>query len=186
MITYQATPDFYRDYIAHYGIKGMRWGVRRYQDKNGNLTEKGRKHYSSMDPERLRKKLQKQVRKAKKKSSGWSNQWEDKRPIGEESRKAIEKRNNDREKYINSKEWKKYIKKLENAGDDWDKVKTPKKYDSFGTWTKIGPNGMEESRSYSKSYGKKITEGYLKDLGYSKKDSEYLAELLNKRNKNLH
>lgn len=31
------------DYLAHYGIKGMKWGVRRYQNKDGSLTAKGKK-----------------------------------------------------------------------------------------------------------------------------------------------
>ena len=31
--------------IFHYGVKGMKWGVRRYQDKNGRLTAEGREHY---------------------------------------------------------------------------------------------------------------------------------------------
>lgn len=32
-------------YIAHHGIKGMRWGVRRYQNADGSLTPEGRKRY---------------------------------------------------------------------------------------------------------------------------------------------
>lgn len=32
-------------YIAHHGIKGMRWGVRRYQNQDGSLTPEGRLHY---------------------------------------------------------------------------------------------------------------------------------------------
>lgn len=30
--------------IAHHGIKGQKWGVRRFQDKNGRLTAEGKKH----------------------------------------------------------------------------------------------------------------------------------------------
>lgn len=33
------------DYLAHHGIKGQKWGVRRFQNSDGSLTEKGRKHY---------------------------------------------------------------------------------------------------------------------------------------------
>lgn len=31
--------------LYHWGIKGMRWGVRRYQNKDGSLTPAGRKRY---------------------------------------------------------------------------------------------------------------------------------------------
>jgi len=33
----------YPDYLAHYGIKGMKWGVRRFQNKNGSYTAAGLK-----------------------------------------------------------------------------------------------------------------------------------------------
>ena len=33
--------------LAHWGIKGMRWGVRRYQNKDGTLTPAGKKRYES-------------------------------------------------------------------------------------------------------------------------------------------
>lgn len=32
--------------IIHAGIKGMKWGIRRYQNKDGSLTPAGRKRYS--------------------------------------------------------------------------------------------------------------------------------------------
>lgn len=32
--------------LNHWGIKGMKWGVRRYQNKDGGLTPAGRKRYS--------------------------------------------------------------------------------------------------------------------------------------------
>lgn len=31
------------EYICHHGIKGQRWGIRRYQNEDGSLTELGRK-----------------------------------------------------------------------------------------------------------------------------------------------
>lgn len=33
----------YDEYLAHWGIKGMKWGVRRYQNKDGSLTAEGQK-----------------------------------------------------------------------------------------------------------------------------------------------
>lgn len=33
----------YRDELYHHGIKGQKWGVRRYQNEDGSLTEAGKK-----------------------------------------------------------------------------------------------------------------------------------------------
>lgn len=34
------------DSISHHGIKGMKWGVRRFQNPDGSLTFEGKKRYS--------------------------------------------------------------------------------------------------------------------------------------------
>lgn len=33
------------DYLAHYGVKGQKHGVRQYQNADGSLTPEGREHY---------------------------------------------------------------------------------------------------------------------------------------------
>ena len=49
------------DELKHYGIKGMKWGVRRFQNTDGSLTADGRKRYGSEDL----KSMQKQVNQGK-------------------------------------------------------------------------------------------------------------------------
>lgn len=43
------------DYIAHHGIKGQRWGIRRYQNPDGTLTDAGRRRQAKEYQTTLRK-----------------------------------------------------------------------------------------------------------------------------------
>lgn len=58
--------------LMHHGIHGMRWGVRRYQNKDGSLTAAGRKRINQLDSEYQRltgKKLSKSSADVKKTES---------------------------------------------------------------------------------------------------------------------
>lgn len=38
--------NYGNDYLIHYGVKNMKWGVRRYQNEDGSLTQLGKERYS--------------------------------------------------------------------------------------------------------------------------------------------
>lgn len=51
------------DELMHFGVKGMKWGVRRYQNEDGSLTPAGRKRYGSKENFEYHQKLKRAKRK---------------------------------------------------------------------------------------------------------------------------
>lgn len=41
------------EYLEHHGIKGQKWGIRRFQNENGSLTSAGRKRYNVGKPKTI-------------------------------------------------------------------------------------------------------------------------------------
>mgnify|MGYP004453393347 FL=1 len=71
------------DTLAHYGVLGMKWGVRRYQNTNGTLTSAGKKRYSRSDARQIkkneklaiktRKQQAKEIKKSRKNDARYSS-----------------------------------------------------------------------------------------------------------------
>lgn len=60
-----AFADDGQPYIAHYGVQGMKWGIRRYQNPDGTLTDAGVKRYGKHGAEYLHaKQVKKEANKA--------------------------------------------------------------------------------------------------------------------------
>lgn len=62
--------------LMHWGIKGMKWGVRRYQNRDGSLTPAGRKRY---DKEMAKLKEEEKIAKNKLRTQAKINKLEEKR-----------------------------------------------------------------------------------------------------------
>ena len=41
--------------LTHHGILGQKWGIRRYQNEDGSLTDAGKKRYGPSEVQRLEK-----------------------------------------------------------------------------------------------------------------------------------
>lgn len=46
---------YFTNELYHHGIKGMRWGVRRYRNEDGTLTEAGKKRYQKENFKKIAK-----------------------------------------------------------------------------------------------------------------------------------
>lgn len=49
------------EYLAHFGIKGQKWGIRRFQNEDGTLTEEGKDRYLNKDGTKNYKKINKEA-----------------------------------------------------------------------------------------------------------------------------
>lgn len=127
------------NYIKHHGIKGQKWGVRRFQNKDGSLTAKGKKRYNDDEYDEERERLEqetaarrgvKYVRKTKKEREAEDAENEKQFNARLEKDTAAQKRTEDRMKEVDKKLQAKYDL---SSMEDLDKYY--KEYDE--EWFKI-------------------------------------------------
>lgn len=66
-MSYYIAMDRYGNYdLAHHGILGQKWGIRRFQNKDGSLTAAGKKRYQMTIEKKIEKRHAKVVKELKK------------------------------------------------------------------------------------------------------------------------
>ena len=75
------------DYLAHYGIKGQKWGVRNYQNEDGTLTLAGKAHYLHRDMQY--KKKAKNLEKLARNTSGLDHHEQVRQEQSEKAKKDL-------------------------------------------------------------------------------------------------
>ena len=156
--------------LYHFGVKGMKWGVRRYQNKDGSLTKAGRKKMAKLDKEYS--KLTGQKRNTENSNT---------RSLLTKKKKLSEMTDDEIREQINRITLEKqYTNLLKNP----DSIKKQSKGHDF--IKKIGsevvmPAAMELGRQGLRSAGVKVGNDFIKK--HTKSDEEFNALKLYTNNK---
>lgn len=167
-------------YIAHHGILGMKWGVRRYQNSDGTLTPEGRKRYGE--------KLGKEIYKIDKKYPGSDRQstWQayDRFDDAIRRNKAIKDFNNQNQNYKSMQDTHKEIKRIATDISNQVNQELEKKYGNFSTLSSAEQGNyireglhMSYERAHKSSQLLKLENDYKKySKAYESDSREFLKE----------
>lgn len=128
--------------LQHHGIKGQKWGVRRFQKSDGSLTNEGRRRYSSDDFKDAKKKIDKGkevvdgATKAKKKAVEKQHEQKIKKDLSEMSDQELR----DIVNRLNMEE--RYTQVMKSRGLEQGKSRVDKILDYAGTALTIGSSAL--------------------------------------------
>lgn len=150
------TTYIYKDELYHHGIKGQRWGVRRYQNSDGSLTPEGQKRYGTAfeNPKTSRAEYKKQIKEAKSNRLSRDRKIQDDYDRGERS---IEK-NYKRYQNLSDEDYRREERLDLNAQSKWKQSKNKYKEDVARAKDLRRGINREELNKNIKDYSKTFNE----------------------------
>lgn len=140
--------------LYHYGVLGMRWGVRRYQKKDGTLTNVGKRKYSK---EMQKLKTEERTIKNRKKTQAQLDKLEAKRKSVEELKKSSEKSSSK----AHNKQKENSVKSLSDAElrDKVNRLQLEKQYSD------LSPKQVSMGKAFVQKVAKEVVAPVAIDLG---------------------
>lgn len=143
--------------LYHFGVRGMRWGVRRYRNKDGSLTPEGERRILS-SKKNLRKAFKESFR-AHMTSQGRSGDvYHGMRTTGKHY-DEVEKQYRNARKTLDAYVSKQYKIIDSKYGDDYDKWERAERKILSDPWFK------EESSRIANQYAREFNRAKLRDIG---------------------
>lgn len=176
-----ASPD---SELQHHGTKGMKWGVRNYQNKDGSLTAAGRKRYGDYDGppkkkvsrkvQRQRKKALEKAREAKAAKKQAEKDAEEQKMKVEEQRKKLLNSNDAKEIYAN-----RHLLTTAELNDRLNRISTEQRLSQLAEGTKKSAMervdtalkwGRKANEIYEFATGSKAGKDLMKAIGIGDKE----------------
>ena len=181
------------NYLEHAGVKGMRWGIRRYQNKDGTLTPAGKKRYAR-ELEKVKK--EQKVLRNKQRTQAKIDKLEQMKKDVKDGNEALSPKKTKLKlpktskkksvKDMTDEELKAVVDRL-RLESDYQKYATPEKVSKgkkFADAMKneiIGPAALDVGKQLAKSA---MTAGINKGLGLDKHGNQEYKVFTNNKKKN--
>ena len=177
------------DELYHHGIKGQKWGVRRFQNKDGSLTTKGKKRYNDDEYDEERERLEqetaarrgvKYVRKTKKEREAEDAENEKQFNARLEKDTAAQKRTEDRMKEVDKKLQAKYdLSSMEDLDkyykeydEEWFKILDEERHNNDTIEPKKKSKPARVAKAFVKSFARDTVTGFASTVLINKGQEE--------------
>lgn len=150
------------DELYHWGIKGMRWGIRRYQNKDGSLTPAGKKRLKA-ESDAIKK--EEEILKNRKATQAKFDRLDAKRKSLEEQKKALNS-DDDKSKKPDTEETKPAKKSVKDMSDielanEIRRVQMEKQYEALTAQ----PETVKKGNTFVKDFMEKAAVPALQEAG---------------------